>query len=150
MLWCSCVMYKNTSVINIRHCDNATKSSLFFCFREARRGVNRFCLRNIGAVSNSIAVRNSSLNKPGYHIAVWKCTMLFLLIATVMNDYQGLLTYYRRWTMNFKLACQKVYVTWELPCLQVLQQVLYLQLDPENESSNTYVMVVTQTALTIS
>ena len=76
--------------------------------------------------------------------------MLFLLIATVMNDYQGLLTYYRRWTMNFKLACQKVYVTWELPCLQVLQQVLYLQLDPENESSNTYVMVVTQTALTIS
>ena len=112
MLWCVCVMYKNTSVINIRHCDNATKSSLFFCFRKARWEYTDFVFATLGAVSNSIAARNPSQNRPGYHIVVWKCTILFLLIAMVMNDYQGLLTYYRKCTMNFKLACQKVYVTW--------------------------------------
>ena len=63
-------MYKNTSVINIRHCDNATKSSLFFCFRKARWEYTDFVFATLGAVSNSIAARNPSQNRPGYHIAV--------------------------------------------------------------------------------
>ena len=36
-----------------------------------------------------------------------------------------------------------------LPCLLVLQCLLFLQLDPENESSITYVMVSKQTGQAI-